>query len=36
MTGAQREKHETFKALHERPGTFVIPTPWDAGIPGWH
>ena len=22
---------ERFKALHERPGTFVIPNPWDAG-----
>ncbi len=27
----QIEKHGLFKALHERPGTFVIPNPWDAG-----
>jgi len=25
------QKYETFKALHERPGAFVIPNPWDAG-----
>jgi 2-methylisocitrate lyase-like PEP mutase family enzyme len=24
-------KYEVFRALHERPGTFVIPNPWDAG-----
>jgi len=24
-------KYHTFKALHEQPGTFVIPNPWDAG-----
>jgi 2-methylisocitrate lyase-like PEP mutase family enzyme len=24
-------KAQTFKALHERPGTFVFPNPWDAG-----
>jgi 2-methylisocitrate lyase-like PEP mutase family enzyme len=28
---AQLEKAERFKALHERPGAFVIPNPWDAG-----
>lgn len=27
----QREKGEKFRALHARPGTFVIPNPWDAG-----
>lgn len=27
----QAEKHISFKSLHERPGTFVIPNPWDAG-----
>jgi 2-methylisocitrate lyase-like PEP mutase family enzyme len=27
----QRDKAETFKALHEREGAFVIPNPWDAG-----
>ena len=26
-----RAKFETFKALHERDGAFVIPTPWNAG-----
>ena len=28
---AQREKAERFRALHEAPGAFVIPNPWDAG-----
>jgi 2-methylisocitrate lyase-like PEP mutase family enzyme len=27
----QREKGERFQALHERPGAFVIPNPWDGG-----
>jgi 2-methylisocitrate lyase-like PEP mutase family enzyme len=27
----QLEKAKTFRALHERPGAFVIPNPWDAG-----
>ena len=27
----QTLRAEAFKALHERPGTFVIPNPWDAG-----
>ena len=27
----QLEKAELFRALHERPGAFVIPNPWDAG-----
>jgi 2-methylisocitrate lyase-like PEP mutase family enzyme len=27
----QVEKAAAFRALHERPGTFVIPNPWDAG-----
>lgn len=31
MSGAQAEKFERFKALHARPGAFVIPNPWDAG-----
>jgi 2-methylisocitrate lyase-like PEP mutase family enzyme len=26
----QNEKAERFRALHERPGLFVIPNPWDA------
>lgn len=28
---AQAEKAHTFRALHERSGTFVIPNPWDPG-----
>ncbi|WP_137819466.1 oxaloacetate decarboxylase [Pseudomonas sp. 2FG] len=28
---AQVSRAHTFKALHERPGIFVIPNPWDAG-----
>ena len=31
MSGTQTEKFRLFKALHERPGVFVIPNPWDAG-----
>jgi 2-methylisocitrate lyase-like PEP mutase family enzyme len=31
MSGIQTDKFESFKALHERPGAFVIPNPWDAG-----
>src|SRR5262249_26971265 len=27
----REQKFETFRALHERPGIFVIPNPWDAG-----
>ena len=27
----QREKAETFRALHQREGAFLIPNPWDAG-----
>ncbi len=27
----QAEKAAAFRALHERPGTFIIPNPWDAG-----
>src|SRR5271169_1960123 len=27
----QAEKAELFRALHERPGAFIIPNPWDAG-----
>lgn len=27
----REQKYETFRALHERPGAFVIPNPWDAG-----
>lgn len=28
---SQSEKAKLFRALHERPGIFVIPNPWDAG-----
>ncbi len=31
MRPTQKEKGERFRALHERPGCFVIPNPWDAG-----
>jgi len=27
----QLEKAEAFRALHEGPGAFIIPNPWDAG-----
>jgi 2-methylisocitrate lyase-like PEP mutase family enzyme len=27
----RNEKYLAFKALHERPGTFLIPNPWNAG-----
>jgi 2-methylisocitrate lyase-like PEP mutase family enzyme len=27
----QLQKAEAFRALHARPGTFIIPNPWDAG-----
>ncbi len=27
----REQKVEAFRALHERPGAFVIPNPWDAG-----
>jgi 2-methylisocitrate lyase-like PEP mutase family enzyme len=28
---AQDGKYQAFRALHERPGAFVIPNPWNAG-----
>jgi 2-methylisocitrate lyase-like PEP mutase family enzyme len=31
MSASQAEKGERFRALHDRPGAFVIPNPWDAG-----
>ncbi|MBC3954484.1 isocitrate lyase/PEP mutase family protein [Pseudomonas triticifolii] len=31
MDSQQRLKAQTFKALHEREGAFVMPNPWDAG-----
>lgn len=30
-TNSQQSKAEAFKKLHERPGIFVVPNPWDAG-----
>ncbi|HEV2112702.1 MAG TPA: isocitrate lyase/phosphoenolpyruvate mutase family protein, partial [Terriglobales bacterium] len=30
-TLSQTEKGQTLRALHERPGAFIIPNPWDAG-----
>ena len=27
----QMEKAEAFRALHARPGAFIIPNPWEAG-----
>src|SRR5262245_36602902 len=31
MSTPQHEKAARFRALHEDPGAFVIPNPWDAG-----
>lgn len=31
MSPTQTEKAVAFRALHDRPGAFVIPNPWDAG-----
>ncbi|MGI8771811.1 MAG: isocitrate lyase/PEP mutase family protein [Acidobacteriaceae bacterium] len=31
MPVSQAQKAERFRALHARPGAFVIPNPWDAG-----
>ena len=31
MTRSQAEKGAFFRSLHERPGCFVMPNPWDAG-----
>jgi len=31
MYTSHAEKAAAFKALHERPGIFVVPNPWDAG-----
>src|ERR1700732_1553651 len=31
MTASQSEKAAKFRALHEGPGAFVIPNPWDVG-----
>src|SRR3954453_14764148 len=27
----QMQKAKAFRALHERPGAFIIPNPWEAG-----
>ena len=31
MAATQNDKATRFRALHEGPGAFVIPNPWDAG-----
>src|SRR2546428_8382143 len=31
MAASQSEKATRFRALHQGPGAFVIPNPWDAG-----
>ncbi len=31
LRASQAEKAERFRALHARPGAFLIPNPWDAG-----
>jgi 2-methylisocitrate lyase-like PEP mutase family enzyme len=31
MTATRQEKFNVFRALHQPPGAFVIPNPWDAG-----
>src|SRR5215510_11843083 len=31
MMATREEKYKAFRALHERPGAFVIPNPWNAG-----
>jgi 2-methylisocitrate lyase-like PEP mutase family enzyme len=31
MTATREQKYSVLRALHQRPGAFVIPNPWDAG-----
>jgi 2-methylisocitrate lyase-like PEP mutase family enzyme len=31
MSSSTHEKFKLFKGMHERPATFIIPNPWDAG-----
>jgi 2-methylisocitrate lyase-like PEP mutase family enzyme len=31
MVVTREQKYQAFRALHERPGAFVIPNPWNAG-----
>src|SRR5258705_13479780 len=31
MTASQNDKATRFRALHQGPGAFVMPNPWDAG-----
>src|SRR5204862_5087511 len=31
MTASQHDKARRFRELHQAPGAFVIPNPWDAG-----
>ena len=28
---SQATKYQVFRELHDRPGAFVVPNPWDAG-----
>src|SRR5438128_11715932 len=31
MTASQHDKAARFRALHQAPGAFLIPNPWDGG-----
>lgn len=31
MAGSQADRARRFAALHQGPGAFVMPNPWDAG-----
>ncbi|MFI4986612.1 MAG: isocitrate lyase/phosphoenolpyruvate mutase family protein, partial [Alphaproteobacteria bacterium] len=31
MSASQSAKARSFRALHEGPGAFIIPNPWDVG-----
>ena len=31
VSPTQKEKGERFRALHDEPGTFILPNPWDVG-----
>lgn len=31
MSVSQADKARKFRELHEAPGAFIIPNPWDAG-----
>ena len=32
MSVSQSEKAARFRTLHDGPGAFVIPNPWDVGL----